>query len=126
MSTKSNSENQLLASRWLIILTKIIPMVVSFIYLIYVAGVCLDVDVTICNYLGGSSLLMVIFMYLASYALRFCNYHRMFIHYILVCNILGILNEYTTILSTGEKELTLFLVFTGIFLFIVIYMKSKC
>ena len=34
------------------------------------------------SYVGGISVISLIFLYLTSYMFRFCKYHRMFLHYI--------------------------------------------
>ena len=44
------------------------------------------------SYFGGVSFLTLAFLYLASYVFQFCVYHRMFLHYVLVTNIIGLLD----------------------------------
>ena len=50
----------------------------------------LDIDVVILNYIGGVSILPLIFLYLSSYVFKFCEYHRMFLHYLLITDIINV------------------------------------
>ena len=47
------------------------------------------INLTILTYLGGVSFLTLGFLYISSYAFQFCSYHRMFLHYILIVNIIS-------------------------------------
>ena len=47
------------------------------------------INLPILTYIGGISFLTLGFLYLSSYVFKFCNYHRMFLHYILVVNIIS-------------------------------------
>ena len=65
-------------------LIKVIPMVMAFISLVNTVFSYYDIDLSILSYIGGYSILTIVFLYLASYIFKFCEYHRMFIHYIAV------------------------------------------
>lgn len=49
------------------------------------------------SYIGGISVIPLIFLYLASYMFRFCEYHRMFLHYIVFTWIINITDYYVGI-----------------------------
>lgn len=65
-------------------LLKVIPMVMAFICLLNTVLSYFDIDVILLSYLGSCSILMIVYLYIASYVFRFCEYHRMFLHYIVV------------------------------------------
>jgi hypothetical protein len=44
------------------------------------------VDIPILASIAGMSLIPLIFMYISSYVFKFCEYHRMFLHYIVAIN----------------------------------------
>lgn len=43
-----------------------------------------NIDLYILSYIGGISIFTMIFLYLSSYVFKFCEYHRMFLHYVVV------------------------------------------
>lgn len=84
-----------------------------------------NIDATIINYFGGISVFTIAALYIESYALGFCEYHRMFIHYCLIIDILNIIDEYYGIPVSNEHYIILLLIITAVMLFITLYLKLK-
>lgn len=104
---------------------KIIPMIISVIYLLNTILSYCYIDLPILSWIGGLSLLPWLFLYLSSFVFRFCIYHRMFLYYIAVCNILSYI-DYTWILPISDRGLFLLnIIIAGIFLFVILYLKLK-
>ena len=104
-------------------LIKIIPMIISGIYVLNTILSYFDIDVPVLSYIGGVSLLPLVFLYLSSYVFKFCLYHRMFLHYITLNWVLDII-DYNWGIPVSDKELfLLYMVITGVFLFIILYLK---
>ena len=106
-------------------LIKVIPMVMAFISLVNTVFSYYDIDLPILSYIGGYSILTIVFLYLASYIFKFCEYHRMFIHYIVVNWSLNIYDAYIGIPLNDRGLLITYLTVTGIFLFIILYLYVK-
>lgn len=106
-------------------LIKVIPMVMAFISLVNTVFSYYDIDLPILSYIGGYSILTIVFLYLASYVFKFCEYHRMFIHYIVVNWALNIYDAYIGIPLNDRGLLITYLTITGIFLFIILYLYVK-
>ena len=106
-------------------LIKVIPMVMAFISLVNTVFSYYDIDLPILSYIGGYSILTIVFLYLASYIFKFCEYHRMFIHYIVVNWALNIYDAYIGIPLNDRGLLITYLTVTGIFLFIILYLYVK-
>ena len=108
-------------------LIKVIPMVLSGIALLNTVLSYLYIDVPLLSYLGGVSVLTIIFLYISSYVFKFCAYHRMFIHYITVNWVLNIYDYYIGIPLSNKGLFLLYMSITGITLFIILYyhVKSK-
>ena len=104
---------------------KIIPMLLAAITLLNQALSFFYIDWEILSYIGGISLLPMAFLYLASYCFRFCSYHRMFLHYIVVCNVLTAYDYYVGIPVSGVALLLINLSIAGVFLFITLYLHQK-
>lgn len=77
------------------------------------------------GYLFGVSLLTIGHMYNSSRVYRFCKYHRMFIHYIVINNILNILDCYVGVPISSRNLLYVHFIIAGIFLFLILYYYLK-
>lgn len=106
-------------------LIKVIPVVISGIYVLNTALSYFDIDWPVLSYLGGMSILPIVFLYISSYVFRFCEYHRMFLHYISVNWLLDIIDYYWGIPVPDKELFLLYMVITGVFLFIILYLHQK-
>lgn len=70
-------------------LLKIIPMLLALCSFLNTILFYFGINFTILTYLGGVSFLTLGFLYISSYTFQFCSYHRMFLHYILIVNIIS-------------------------------------
>lgn len=79
------------------------------------------------SYVGGVSLLPLLFIYLASFVFGFCTYHRMFIYYVLVTNTLSTVDYTVGLPITNDGLIAVHCFLFGIFCFLVLhfYLKSK-
>lgn len=102
---------------------KVIPMIISGIYLMNTIFSYFDIDLPILSYVV--QFLFISMMYLTSFAFRFCSWHRMFIHYILIVFILNII-DYHIGLPLSDRELFLmYIILTTVCLFIMLYLKFR-
>lgn len=83
------------------------------------------IDLPILSYIGGVSVLSLVFFYLASYVFKFCEYHRMFLHYITLNWVLNIIDYYWGIPISDKGMFLIYMMITGIFLFIILYLYLK-
>lgn len=98
-------------------------MLITGIYVLNIILSYFYIDSPLLSFLGGTSLCMILFMYLTSVVFRFCVYHRMFIHYILLNWILNIIDYYIGIPLTNRGIFLLCMTILGLFLFFVLYLK---
>lgn len=77
------------------------------------------------GYLFGVSLLTIGHMYNSSIVYKFCKYHRMFIHYIVVNNTLNAIDYYFKLPLSSEGLVCLHIFIAGIFLFLILYYYLK-
>lgn len=89
-------------------LLKLLPMIMCASYLIANYGATFQITtgfgivLQIVSHYLGLVLAPMLFMYISSYVFKFCNYHRMFIHYILVMNLMNVTNWYFRIPISNE------------------------
>ena len=71
------------------------------------------------------SILPWIFMYLSATVFRFCLYHKMSLHYILVTDIINIIDYYVGIPIEDLELLMIHGTITRLFLFVILYLYVK-
>lgn len=108
-----------------IVAIKVIPILIATLFLVRSILSCIDIDVTWLSYLCGMSLIPLLFMYLVSYAFKFCTYHRMFLHYIVVNDAINYIDYYIGIPLQYHELLRLHIIIAGIFLLLIIYYHQK-
>ena len=105
---------------------RIIPMLLAAVALLNTVLSYFGIDAPILSYIGGVSLFPLVFLYLSSYAFKFCEYHRMFLHYVSVNWVLNIYDYYIGIPVSEKGILMLYAIITCIFLFLILYYHQKC
>ena len=108
-----------------LLILKILPAILAGFYFIGTTLSLFDIDVTIITYLSGVSLIPLLFMYLSSYVFKFCEYHRMFLHYVLFNIIANCIDWYIGIPLNNKEYFSIFLIITCIFLFVILYLYLK-
>lgn len=104
---------------------KYLPALMAALYLVNTILGYFNIDMTIISLISGVSLLPLIFLYVASYALGFCSYHRMFLHYIAVSDsVLWAITFLEITLSTYTIFLIMMLI-AGVSMFIILYLWLK-
>lgn len=106
-----------------VLATKYLPMLITVIHFINTTISFFHGNDIPLNYIGGVSLLCVAYLYLAIYTFKLCEYYRMYLHYIVVCNLVIIYDYYVGIPVT---DIGLYLIIVGITIitmFVIIYLK---
>lgn len=106
-------------------LLKVIPMLLALIAFLNTVLSYFDIDLVIWSYIGSVSLLPLIFLYMSSYVFKFCEYHRMFLHYVVVTNVLNVYDYYVGIPISDRELLVLHMIVAGISLFVILYWYVK-
>ena len=104
---------------------KYIPMLISFIYTLNTFTAFVGIDIPAANNIAGMSLLTWIFVYIATIVFKFCIYHRIFLYYILIVDIINIIDYYIGIPISDFQLLMLHSIITGISLFMILFLYLK-
>lgn len=100
-------------------------MVMAFICLMNSIFSYFDIDLPILSYIASNSVVTIFYFYISSYVFRFCEYHRMFMHYTTVTWVINIIDLYIEIPIGDIPYLLLQLIVAGIFIFIILYLYVK-
>lgn len=109
--------------RVLVLTTKVLPILIAIIQFLNVVISFFHGNDIPLNYIGGISLLPLLYLYLASYTFKLCEYYRMFLHYSVVVNLINIYDFYFGIPITDMDYLLLMVMLTIITMLVVIYLK---
>ena len=115
-------ENKL---KLVLVILKTLPFLLA---LISVGTTILDynnINSTFLNYIFF--FLLYSFVYISSYIFKFCSYFRLPLNYILIINIISIIDEYIGIPLSSYRLMQFYIIFTLIFIFYTIfkYVKSN-
>ena len=102
---------------------KVIPMIISGIYLLNTVLSYCNIDLPLFSYIV--QFLFIGFFYTASYVFKFCAWHRMFIHYISLILILNIIDYHIGIPLSDRNILASYLVISVVFLIITVILKFR-
>ena len=127
MKTEESSINRRLYKITMIVL-KVIPMLLALCTAINTVFGLSNIDNALLSYVGGVSFLPLLFLYLTSYVFRFCSYHRMFLHYVLLTNVINIYDFYIGIPLSDKAMIEVYAVVTCVFAFVILYLyrKTRC
>lgn len=106
-------------------LLKVMPMLLATIYLVNTVLSYYDIIIPVLSYIGGLSFIPLVFMYISSYVFRFCSYHRMFLHYIVVNDLINLTDYYYTLPISDWELFILHMSIAGVSLFIILYLYVK-
>ena len=107
-----------------LLVVKVIPMVMAFIFFINTILSYFDIDIKVFNYITCIGILPLIILYAQNYLLHFCEYHRIFLHYIVLVNIINIIDVYIGIPISNYSLLKLHCIIAAISLFLILYFKK--
>jgi hypothetical protein len=109
--------------KWVIWILKIIPIVLTIICMLNILLSYYNIDLPFLSYL--MVFILFIFIYLASYAFKFCKYHRLFLHYVTINWLLNIIDYYWGIPVSNKEMLMIYVIIIGIFIFLLLYIHLR-
>ena len=110
----------------LLIVLKFIPMVTALCYLLNTVFACFGIYPEFLSHIAGMSLLPWLFILIAAHVFKFCIYHRMFLYYILVSDIISVIDYYIGIPLDTYSIIAVQFAVAGMFLFLILYFYVKC
>lgn len=124
MNTEDNLKSKTLYKIWLCLL-KVMPIITALAYLIHTIFSYFGITVLLLSSLAKMSLIPLIFMYVSSYVFRFCAYHKMFLHYIAINDIVKICSYYAEINIYSNKMFIIHMIIAGTSLFLGLYLYVR-
>ena len=109
----------------LIQLLKVLPMILAVCGCINTYISFFGYEAPILSYLGGISFTGWIFVYIAAIVFRFCIYHRMFLYYVLLNNLLSVYEYHVGFPINDATLIRIYSFITGLFLFLILFFYRK-
>ena len=109
----------------LIILLKTLPFIIAAIYILDLVLQFFDIDFVILSYIATVTVIPWLFMYLASWVFKFCIVHRLPLYYILVEDLMVVLDNYLHFPLSALVTYEIHFVLIGIFIFALLYYHQK-
>ena len=112
-----------LTIKHLMLITKVIPMVLAFFHFLNCITSYFGINGECLTYISGISIIPVLYLYVASYCFKLCEYYRMFLHYCIIIDIINAYDYYIGIPITDLNILCVYIAITIIVMFIILYLK---
>lgn len=106
-----------------IMIIKVLPFIIAALYILSTILDYIDICSTLVNYIVY--LMFFLFLYVSSYVFKFCEYHRMPIHYALGINLINVYDVYVGIPVDNYSMFGIYSIFTGIAIFITVYLYVR-
>lgn len=106
-------------------LLRVIPMLGALCYFFNTLFAYFEIDTWLLSCLGGMSFLPWLFIYVSSSVFKFCAYHKVFLWYIFIIEIINLIDYHIGINISDFHLLILHIVITGIMLFYLLYSHVK-
>ena len=104
---------------------KVIPMVLAGLYLLNTVLSYFDIDWISLSFISSLGFLPWLFIMGASYLCHFCEYHRMFLWYILMNNLICWIDLEWALPISNWNFFVIHMIIAGIFMFLVLYFHQK-
>ena len=124
VEVNSRNVNKLYYKLFIVVL-KYTPILIALCYVLNTVTAVFGIYIEPLSNIAGMSLLTWIFLYIATYVFKFCVYHRMFLWYILIDDLLNIIDYYYELPIETSNLLMIHNSIIGIFLFIILYIYVK-
>lgn len=106
---------------------KALPLLFALVAALNTILSFLAIDLIILSYIGSISFLSLLFLYLSSYVFNFCAYHRIFLDYAVINNIINVIDLYIGIPVTdlGMLCVQMIILFVVLVIALTLYLKKK-
>lgn len=108
-----------------VIMLKYAPAVMVICCIINTTGAYFGYDMGFLSYISGISLIPWLLMLVASRVFRFCVYHRFMLYYIIIDDIINVIDYYLCIPVDDFKILMIHYVVLGIVISVAVYKHNK-
>ena len=99
---------------------KFLPLILALISLSNIILSYLGYDIVSLSYIGGVSIITLLFLYLSSYSFGFCKWHRLCLHYVTANWIINIIDLYIGIPLNNRYMFCVYFSLAGIFLILIL------
>lgn len=126
MVVEENLKSKSLYKIFLIIL-KVLPILLAICAVLNTLLSYIGIDIILLSFIGGISFLPLLFLYISAYVFKFCIYHRIFLDYAVVNNVINIMDFYWGIPATDLAMLSIqmILFFIAIIVALIAHLREK-
>lgn len=103
-----------------LIILKYTPPIAALLDLFHTLCSYYNIKADLLSFIGGVSIISIVFIYAASYAFQFCEKHRIPLHYVVISNLIGLYDTYIGIPCSDKQLLSIYLMLTGVFILIYV------
>ena len=125
MEKVENSVSKDLYKVFLLILRGI-PYIIAICYVVFTTAFYFGLELNVIGYIGSCSIMTWIFLYVSSFVFKFCKYHRTPLYYVLLNDIINVIDTYIGIPISTNDFFVLHIAILGAIVIVYSYLRIKC
>lgn len=125
MEKAENSVSKPMYKVFLLILRGI-PYIISLCYIAFTTAFYFGLELNVIGYIGSCSVLTWLFLYISSFVFKFCKYHRIPLYYVLLNDIINVIDTYIGIPISTNNFFVLHIAILGAIIIVYSYLRIKC
>lgn len=106
-------------------LVKYIPITIALIFTTHQILMYLKILNPMLMYIGGTSFVFIVLLYILSFVFKFCSLYRIPLHYVTIGNTIGVLDTFLKFPISNLSMFRLYFILFGIMLIIYIWLMYK-
>lgn len=108
-----------------LVIVKYLPFIIGFTYFLLAIFSCFEINCIVLSNITFLSPIAALFILTASFAFKFCIWHRLPIYYCMLLEIFSFLDYYFPLIISNNLRLLIYLLITILFILIGMYLKNK-
>lgn len=104
---------------------KIIPYLISMCYVCNTISSYIYEELPIFSFIGGLSILPLIFLYISSFVFKFCITHRLPLYYVFISDCIAYYDMYIGIPVSNRNLFVINMLIFGVFVLLLGYLKFR-
>lgn len=108
-----------------LITLKVLPYLIAVSYIVFTLGFYFGVELNVLGYFSSCSILTWLLLYISSFVFGFCSYHRVPLYYVLLNDVLNVVDTYIGLPIETNDFFVLHIALLGVAMLLYVFLRLK-
>ena len=108
-----------------LITLKVLPYLIAVSYIFFTLGFYFGVELNVLGYFSSCSILTWLLLYISSFVFGFCSYHRVPLYYVLLNDVLNVVDTYIGLPIETNDFFVLHIALLGVAMLLYVFLRLK-